>query len=159
MLGFRVNVFDDRPEFASADRFPEAEQVRVVDFTDAFEGVSIGPQSYVVLVTRGHKHDYDCIVQLLRMDARPAYLGMIGSRRRVRATFEALVSDGVEPGRLEEMRAPIGLDLGAETPEEIALAIAAELVATRRGGSGGGLSGAARVLDRVKRSRWPEEVG
>jgi len=157
MLGFRVTVSDDRPEFASAAWFPEAESVRVVDFDHVFDGVAVGPDSYVVLVTRGHKFDYDCILQLLKMEARPAYLGMIGSRRRVRATFEALVRDGVGPARLEDVHAPIGLDIGAETPEEIALAITAELVATRRGGSGARLSDEERVLDRVRRARGAQE--
>ncbi|MGD2216085.1 MAG: XdhC/CoxI family protein [Gemmatimonadales bacterium] len=155
-LGFRVTISDDRPEFASREWFPEAERIRVVDFDHAFDDVAIGPQSYVVLVTRGHKYDYDCILQLLRIKARPAYLGMIGSRRRVRATFEALVRDGIEPGRLEEVHAPIGLDIGAETPEEIALAIAAEIVATRRGGGGAKLSDEERVLDRVARASKSE---
>jgi xanthine dehydrogenase accessory factor len=159
MLGFRVMVTDDRPEFASTEHFPEAERVSVIDFDHAFDGVAIGPNSYVVLVTRGHKYDYDCILQLLKAEARPAYLGMIGSRRRVRATFEALVRDGVDPARLETVHAPIGLDIGAETPEEIALAIAAEIVAMRRGGGGAKLSDEERVLDRVKRSRQSEGDG
>jgi xanthine dehydrogenase accessory factor len=158
-LGFRVTVTDDRPEYASQEWFPEAERIRVADFDNAFEGVAIGPESYVVLVTRGHKYDYDCILQLLKMEARPAYLGMIGSRRRVRATFEALVRDGIEPARLQEVHAPIGLDIGAETPEEIALAIAAEIVATRRGGGGAKLSDEERVLDRVARARGSEGGG
>ncbi len=150
MLGFKVVVLDDRPEFASEGWFPDATSVRVVNFNDAFRDVRIGSFSYVVLVTRGHKYDYDCILQLLRREARPAYLGMIGSRRRVRATFEALVRDGVAPERLADVRAPIGLDIGAETPEEIALAIAAEIVAVRRGGSGGALSLEERVLARLE---------
>lgn len=157
MLGFRVVVLDDRPEFASESWFPDATSVRVVDFNDAFHGVRITRFSYVVLVTRGHKYDYDCILQLLRLDVRPAYLGMIGSRRRVRATFEALVRDGVAADRLADVRAPIGLDIGAETPEEIALAIAAEIVAVRRGGSGSALALEERVLARIDKNVRPEQ--
>lgn len=157
MLGFKVTVLDDRPEFADRRWFEDAEQVRVVDFDDTFKATEVGPNTYVVLVTRGHKYDYDCILQLLTLSARPAYLGMIGSRRRVRATFEALVRDGVDQERLAEVRAPIGLDIGAETPEEIALAIAAEIVAVRRGGSGGALSQEERVLDRVARTGRAEQ--
>jgi len=145
-----VIVLDDRRQFADQHWFPDATSVRLVDFNDAFCDVPIGPFSHVVLVTRGHKYDYDCILQLLRRAARPAYLGMIGSRRRVRATFEALVRDGVAPERLADVRAPIGLDIGAETPEEIALAIVAEIVAVRRGGSGGALSLGDRVLARIE---------
>lgn len=140
MLGFSVVVLDDRPDFANEKWFPDATSVRVVDFDDAFQDVRINRFSYVVLVTRGHKYDYDCISQLLKREVRPAYLGMIGSRRRVRATFEALVRDEVPADRLTDVRSPIGLDIGAETPEEIAVAIAAEIVAVRRGGSGGALS-------------------
>ncbi len=149
MLGFRVTVIDDRAEFASADWFPEAERVQVVDFGDAFRGIDVGRDSYVVLVTRGHSYDYECIQQLLGLEILPAYLGMIGSRRRVRAAFEALVRDGADPQRLAAVHAPIGLDIAAETPEEIALAVAAEIVAVRRGGGGGKLSAARRVIDRV----------
>jgi len=153
MMDFRVTVVDDRTEFADERWFPEATRVQVVDFSEPFRNVRVETGSYIVLVTRGHKYDYDCIQQLLALDAKPAYLGMIGSRRRVRAAFEALVRDGVAPERLAEVHAPIGLDIGAETPEEIALAIAAELVAVRRGGSGGGLSDGEDVLGRVARAR------
>jgi xanthine dehydrogenase accessory factor len=150
MLGFNVVVLDDRPEFASKNWFPDALSVRVIDFSDAFHGVRITPFSFVVLVTRGHKYDYDCIFQLLERKERPAYLGMIGSRRRVRATFEALVRDGVGVDRLAHVRAPIGLDIGAETPEEIALAIAAEIIAVRRGRGGSALSLEEQVLARIE---------
>ncbi|HSG80619.1 MAG TPA: XdhC family protein [Gemmatimonadota bacterium] len=151
LLGFRVTVADDRPEFANRQGFPEAAHVELIDFADPFTAMEITANSYVVLVTRGHKYDYDCILQLLKMNVQPAYLGMIGSRRRVRAAFEALVADGADPERLRQVHAPIGLDIGSETPEEIALAIAAEIVAVRRGGSGGRLSEQESVLDRVTR--------
>ncbi len=151
MLGFRVTVMDDRSEYANRARFAEADRVLVVDFDDPFREVPIGPETYLVLVTRAHKYDYDCIRQLLKMEARPAYLGMIGSRRRVRAAFEALVAEGVDPGRLENVRAPVGLDIGAETPEEIAVSIAAEIISYRRGAGGTPLTEQERVLGRVAR--------
>lgn len=153
MIGFRVTVMDDRSEFANERWFPDADRVVVIDYNDPFEQIAVRTDSYIVLVTRGHKYDYDCIQQLLSLESQPAYLGMIGSRRRVRAAFEALVGDGVDPQRLADVHAPIGLDIGAETPEEIALAIAAELVAVRTGGSGGVLSGEEDVLGRVVRGR------
>ncbi len=153
MLGFRVTVIDDRAEYANNSWFPEAGRVLVIDFADPFREIDIRPDTYIVLVTRAHKCDYDCIRELLKMPARPAYLGMIGSRRRVRAAFDALVKDGIDPERLEGVRAPIGLDIAAETPEEIALAIAAEIVAVRRGGSGSALTERERVLDRLAAKR------
>ena len=153
MIGFRVTVMDDRSEFANERWFPDADRVVVVDYNDPFEQIAVGADSYIVLVTRGHKYDYDCIQQLLSLESQPAYLGMIGSRRRVRAAFEALVGDGVDPQRLADVHAPIGLDIGAETRVEIALAIVAELVAVGRGGSGGVLSGEEDVLGRVVRGR------
>ena len=152
LMDFRVTVVDDRHEFADQRWFPEAARVQVVDFSEPFKNVRVEAGAYIVLVTRGHKYDYDCIQQLLELDARPAYLGMIGSSRRVRAAFEALIRDGIAPERLAEVHAPIGLDIGAETPGEIALAIAAELVAVRRGGSGGTLSDGEDVLGRVARA-------
>ena len=151
LIGFRVTVLDDRPEFASERWFPDADKVAVVDFAHPFRDVDVRPDSYIVLVTRAHEYDYDCIRELLSMSARPAYLGMIGSRRRVRAAFEALVSDGIDPRLLDDVRAPIGLDIAAETPEEIAVAIAAEIIAGRRGGSGVPLTESERVLRRVAR--------
>lgn len=151
MLGYRVTVMDDRPEFASVEWFPDADRVLVIDYEDPFRDVAIGAGSFIVLVTRGHKYDYDCVRRLLQLDAKPAYLGMIGSRRRVRAAFEALIADGIDPERLSDVHAPIGLDIGAETPEEIAVAIAAEIVAVRRGGSGAMLGARERLAERLSR--------
>ncbi|MDQ3387876.1 MAG: XdhC family protein [Gemmatimonadota bacterium] len=148
MLGFRVLVLDDRPEFATRDRFPEAEEVRRADFSDPFRGISIGPRTHLVLVTRGHKYDYEALRELLLSSTRPAYVGMIGSRRRVRAALEQLSREEIPRERLEAIHAPVGLDIGAETPEEIAVAIAAELVRVRRGGTGVPLRDHERVLDR-----------
>lgn len=155
MLGFRVTVLDDRPEFATRERFPEAAEVRRADFSDPFHGVPIGPQTYLVLVTRGHKYDFEALIDVLRRPVQPAYVGMVGSRRRTRAALEQVVREGIDPARIEAVRAPIGLDLHAETPGEIAVAIAAELVLARRGGSGRPLRETERVYERWIR-RPPE---
>lgn len=136
LLGHRVTVLDDRPEYARRERFPDADRVRVADFDDPFAGVAVGPRTRIVLVTRGHRYDYQCVVALARAGAEPAYLGMIGSRRRVRAALERLSEDGVPVEWLERIHAPVGLDVGAETPAEIAVAIAAEMILRARGGSG-----------------------
>ncbi len=133
-LGFRVLVLDDREEFATEERFSPEITVRRADFSsDPFAGVQIDDRTYVALVTRGHRWDFDCLRLLLARPLRPCYIGMIGSRRRIRAAFEALVEAGVPRAQLATLHAPIGLDINAETPAEIAVSIAAELIATRRG--------------------------
>ena len=153
LLGFRVTVLDDRPEFATRERFPDAERVDRIDFSDPFAGVRLGPLTHVVLVTRGHKYDYECLRRLLVADPPPRYVGMIGSRRRVRATWERLLEEGVPRERVAAVRAPVGLDLAAQTPAEIAVAVAAEIVMLWRGGSGAPLRDAQRVLERF----FPED--
>jgi xanthine dehydrogenase accessory factor len=148
-LGFRVVVLDDREGFATEDRFPEAAAVHRVDFTDPFVHLPPGPDDYVVLVTRAHRYDFDCLQRLLDRQPLPRYIGMVGSRRRVRAAFRALLDAGVPTARLADVHAPIGVDIGAETPEEIAVAIAAELVAARRGATpGGSLRDRERIAER-----------
>lgn len=148
MLGFTVRVLDDRPEFATLERFPEAEQVLRADFDAPFRHVPLGPRSHLVLVTRGHKYDFHALDDVLRREAPVAYVGMVGSRRRTRAALEQLAREGVSRERLLAVHAPIGLDIGAETPEEIAVAIAAELVRLRRGGTGQSLRDRERVVER-----------
>lgn len=147
-LGYRVIVVDDRPGFATAERFPEADELISADFSDPFRGIRLGRGTHLILVTRGHKYDYDALLDLLGRDVRLAYIGMVGSQRRVRAALEQLVQEGIPREKLAPIYAPIGLDIGAETPEEIAISILAELVALKRGGTGESLRNRARVLDR-----------
>jgi xanthine dehydrogenase accessory factor len=150
MLGFRVTVLDDREEFATAERFADGVVVRRVDFAgDPFAGTTIDPRTYVALVTRGHQWDFDCLQRLVAAPARPHYIGMIGSRRRVRAAFTALLQAGVSRGELAAVHAPIGLEIGAETPAEIAIAIAAEMIAVRRSAGVAGIGARERVLERL----------
>lgn len=148
LLGFRVIVMDDRPDFATRERFPEAERLVDVDFTDPFADVPIHRLSHLVLVTRGHKYDYECLRRVLRMDPQPTYIGMIGSRRRVRATWAQLMDEDIPRERIARVRAPVGLDLGAETPGEIAVSVTAEIVLQWRGGTGRPLREEERVLER-----------
>jgi xanthine dehydrogenase accessory factor len=100
------------------------------------------------LVTRGHRYDYECLKKVLEEDPLPSYVGMIGSRRRVKATFTHLLREGIPRAKLEQVKAPIGLDIGGETPAEIALSVAAEIVLHWRGGTGAPLKDAENVLDR-----------
>lgn len=156
LLGFRVVVVDDRPDFATRERFPRAARVVRADFSDPFAQVPVHDRTHLLLVTRGHKYDYECLVRVLRLDRRPAYIGMIGSRRRVRATWVQLLEEGIPRARIEKIHAPVGLDVGAETPEEIAVAVAAELVLVRRGGTGVPLRDVERVAHRFFSDDAPE---
>ncbi len=128
--GFRVVVVDDRPEFASRERFPDAEEVRVVpDFGVALHGCRLDLDAFVVILTRGHLHDKTVLAQALRTDA--GYIGMIGSRRKRDHIYAALRQEGFTEADLQRVSSPIGLPIGAETPEEIAFSIVAELIQVR----------------------------
>jgi xanthine dehydrogenase accessory factor len=129
--------------------------VVVADFDNPLNGIDLGRRTSIVLVTRGHRHDYVCLRALARSGAEPAYVGMIGSRRRVRAAFEQLAAEGVEAEWLSRIHAPLGLDIGAETPAEIAIAVGAEIVLAARGGSGRPLSERADVLRHVRALAGP----
>ena len=129
LVGFRVWAVDDR-EYANGDRFPEAEKIRVVeDFGSALKGLTIDRNAFIVIVTRGHLHDKTVLAQALHTDA--AYIGMIGSRRKRDHIFKALLKQGFTAADLKRVYSPIGLEIGAETPAEIALSIVAELVKVR----------------------------
>ena len=132
-LGFQVTVIDDRSDFASPSRFPNC-TVIADDFTVALRDYHFSPASYAVVITRGHEHDADCLIEILRK--KTAYVGLIGSRRRVRFVLEMLAAQGISKTRLKEVFTPIGLPIGAESPEEIALSIVSELVCVRRKGAG-----------------------
>jgi xanthine dehydrogenase accessory factor len=129
--GFAVTVLDDRGDFAHPSRFPGCE-VLADDFVPALEAMPLGPLTYAVLITRGHAYDADCLAAILQKET--AYVGMIGSRRRVRIVLDQLERRGIPRERLDEVFTPIGLPIGAESPEEIALCIVAELVCVRRAG-------------------------
>jgi xanthine dehydrogenase accessory factor len=131
MAGFRVHVLDDRERFASQERFPEAASVTVDDIAGWLAGADLPPSAYVVVVTRGHTHDLDALRALRPRPFR--YVGMIGSRAKVRKIVEALRAEGTPPEWIDAVHAPIGLQIGAVTPEEIAVSIVAELIAVRRG--------------------------
>ncbi|MCA1593183.1 MAG: XdhC family protein, partial [Acidobacteria bacterium] len=140
-IGYRVTLIDDRADFVSRGRFPEAaiKLVAASSWADAVgEVIGTGRGVAVAVVTRGHNEDEECMRAVLA--ARPDYAGMIGSRRRTNIVLERLRESGVPDDLLREVRAPVGLDIGAVSPEEVALAILAEIVAVRRGGMGQPLS-------------------
>jgi xanthine dehydrogenase accessory factor len=130
MAGFRVVVVDDRAEFASAGRFPEAAEVIVTgDFGSALEGLEIDGDSFIVIVTREHRYDRVVLEQALKTEA--GYIGMISSRKKRETIYAALMEEGVARQELDAVHSPIGLAIGAETPEEIAVSIVAELISER----------------------------
>jgi len=130
LVGFRVVVIDDRPDFANAERFPEAHDILIInDFDHALNGLEIDEDSFIVIVTRGHQSDRVVLEQSLKTKA--GYLGMISSKRKRVAIYAALLAQGVTQEQLERVHSPIGIDIGGETPEEIAVSIVAELIKVR----------------------------
>jgi xanthine dehydrogenase accessory factor len=144
LVGYRVTLIDDRAEFLSRELFasPGEQGINLVvaeDWSEAVrEAIAIGRRVSVAIVTRGHKQDEDCLRAAISAD--PFYIGMIGSKRRTNIVLEKLREEGADEDELKKVHAPIGLDIGAVSPEEVALAILAEIVAERRGGSGAPLS-------------------
>jgi xanthine dehydrogenase accessory factor len=133
ILGFRAVVIDDRAEFASRAYFPDTHiELRAQPFVEAVQQIRVTDNTSIVIVTRGHKHDEDCLRLLL--DSSAQYIGMIGSRRRVAVVIEKLQGEGFSKEQLGRIYAPIGLDIGARTPEEIALTILAEIILIRNRG-------------------------
>ena len=130
-VGFRVHVIDDREKFASSERFGEGIDVIVDDIPQWIAAHTLPPTAYAVIVTRGHTHDLDALRALTAAPLR--YLGLIGSKAKVRRIFDALVEEGTPHKSLEAVHAPIGLDIGAITPQEIAVSIVAELIAAKHG--------------------------
>lgn len=139
MCGFRITVVDDRPEYADPDRLPDATEVIRGRFDEVLAEYPVDAATYVVCVTRGHKHDEVSLRKVVGRNA--AYVGMIGSRRRAKAVLQHLAEGGADPEAVASVYTPIGLDIGAQTPEEIAVSIMAEIIKVRRGGSGASLSG------------------
>jgi xanthine dehydrogenase accessory factor len=134
-LGYRVFIVDDRPEFASPERFPYAEQVIVVPYDQMPGHLSINVNSFVVVATRGHRFDDMALEAALATRAR--YIGLLGSRRKTLMIYQRLVRQGAPVERIKEVYSPIGLNIGALTPEEIAVSIMSEIIMVRRGGKGG----------------------
>jgi xanthine dehydrogenase accessory factor len=128
LVGFKTIVWDDREEFANTWRFPSSE-CRVIPSYEDLPRLSLGSNDYIVIVTRGHLHDLDCLRWALRTNA--AYIGMIGSRKKRDLIFDRLIKEGFYREEIERVHSPIGLDIGAETPSEIAVSIVGELIQVR----------------------------
>ena len=129
-VDFETVVLDDREEYVNRDRFPEATELRLISsYETAYEGLEAGEDAYAVIVTRGHQGDHDVLREALK---RPhAYIGMIGSRNKIRTVFDLLKEEGFPEESLQKVCAPVGLQIGGETPEEIAVSITAEMIEKR----------------------------
>ncbi len=134
LAGFSTVIVDDRPTFANRERFPEASEVIAEDFEAACSRIQTNESTYILIVTRGHKDDMRVLRWAVGVPNR--YVGMIGSKRKVISVFKALEKEGMSPERFADVHAPVGLDIGALTPEEIAVSIVAEMIAVRRHAEG-----------------------
>lgn len=130
MLGFRVVVIDPRPEYNNNDRFPDADALMVEEYDSAFSKLSVDENSYIIIYTPGHVTDAKCLQ--FAVSTRAKYIGMIGSKKKVKEIKERLRKKGVSRQQLDEIHAPIGLEINAQTPEEIAISILAEITKFRR---------------------------
>ena len=130
MMGFKVTIIDDREEFANKDRFPEADEIVTEDIERVLTHIKITPSTYIIIVTRGHLQDQEVLASVIKSKA--AYLGMIGSRKKNATVFQQLIEQGVLKEELDKVHAPIGIDIKAQTPEEIAISIIAEIIQVRR---------------------------
>jgi xanthine dehydrogenase accessory factor len=130
MAGFASVVIDDREAFASRERFPEAEEVHAAEYEELFPKLAINETSYLIIVTRGHRDDMRVLKLAIATPAR--YIAMIGSKRKVIGVIRELEKEGVPRAAFERLHAPMGLDIGAVSPEEIAISVTAEMIAVRR---------------------------
>jgi xanthine dehydrogenase accessory factor len=129
--GFRIVILDDREEFANHNWIPEADEIHLVDFGKIEDKIKINQYSYVVIVTKGHIHDKVVLKTIIKSQAK--YIGMIGSNKKVKEIFQRLTDEGIDKELLNQVYAPIGLNIGAQTPSEIAISVLAEIVAKHRG--------------------------
>jgi len=131
LLDFKIVIVDNRRDFANSKRFPHADKIVCCPYKEAFKKIRIDSNAYIVIVTHGHLHDGECLKEALRTQA--GYIGMIGSRSKIKILFDMLLKEGCKKAQLDKVHTPVGLDIGAETPQEIAVAIAGELVQVYRG--------------------------
>ena len=130
MVGFKVAIIDDRKEFANQNRFPEADKIIIESIDKALQHIKITPSTYIIIVTRGHLQDQEVLASVIKSKA--AYLGMIGSRQKNATVFQYLKEQRISEDELAKVHAPIGIDIRAQTPEEIAVSIMAEIIQVRR---------------------------
>jgi xanthine dehydrogenase accessory factor len=148
LLGYFITVVDDRSEFAKKERFPMADEIICGDYLDYFQKCPITTNTWILLLTRGHQFDVMSLQELLKRMETPAYIGMIGSRRRIAGVFEQLKQE-FPPTAFDSIYTPVGLDIGAESPAEIAVSIVAEMLMVKNNKSGDPLSQETRHLAKL----------
>ncbi len=132
-LGFRIVIVDDRIKYANRERFPRADDLIVNTWDHVFTQLTVTDSSYLLIVTRGHDYDLTCLRFALKTPAK--YIGLMGSRRKINLFYETLEKEGFDPALFRRVHAPVGIEIGSETPEEIAVSIAAQLIQVRKTGS------------------------
>ena len=146
-LGFNLTVIDDREEFANKTRFPLANVVVAESSAEGFRSIEINKNTFIVIATRGHRYDHVSLKAALNTSA--SYIGLLGSKRKTILIYEELLSKGVSIDRIKDVRAPIGLDINARTPEEIAISIMAEILMIRNGGGGNEMKLDSNLLEKT----------
>lgn len=146
-LGFNLTVIDDREEFANKTRFPLANVVVAESSAEGFRSIEINKNTFIVIATRGHRYDHVSLEAALNTSA--SYIGLLGSKRKTILIYEELLSKGVSIDRIKDVRAPIGLDINARTPEEIAISIMAEILMIRNGGGGNEMKLDSNLLEKT----------
>ena len=146
-LGFHVYVTDDRIEFANKERFPESKQTIAMQPEDALKQINITKNSFIVVATRGHRYDSDALASAAKTAA--SYVGLLGSKRKIILIYEDLVKMGIPKDRITELRAPIGIEINARTPDEIAISILAEMLMFRLGGSGKNMKLDEKLVEKI----------
>lgn len=146
-LGFHVYITDDRSEFANNERFPEAKETIAMKPAQALDQIHITKNSFIVVATRGHKYDSDALAAAAKTSA--SYVGLLGSKRKIILIYEALVRMGLPKDRIKDLRAPIGLDINARTPDEIAISIMSEILMFQLGGSGANMKLEDKLIEKI----------
>ena len=153
-LGFKVFVIDDRQEFSNNERFPDADKTLVSDYPEGIKKLVPNANTFVVVATRAHRHDDDAVAAALETDA--SYIGLVGSKRKAILIFEQLISKGFTEKQIKEIRSPIGINIGARTPEEIAISIISEILSFRLGGTESSMKLEEKIFNKaVMKSKLP----
>ncbi len=146
-LGFRIFVIDDRKEFSNNKRFPEAEKTLVSEYNNGIKKLVPNANTFIVVATRGHRHDDDAVAAALHTKA--SYIGLVGSKRKAVLIFEKLISRGFTEKQIKDIKSPIGIDIGARTPEEIAISIISEILSFRLGGTGNSMKLESKITNKA----------